>query len=275
MTNVPHTARLLCNPHTLVDLLSQRGLHQPDRLAFTYLTEGATTEISLTYAELDEYARAIGALLHGIGAQGERVLLLYPPGLDYIAAFFGGLYAGATAVPGYPPRFHRSLERLQLMAADAQATAALTTTSLLAKTKQWFTWTPELSDLQWLATDQPDMSLANTWAPPVITSQTLALLQYTSGSTNLPKGVMLNHENLLHNARQTERILEALGRQFGCGLAAAPPRHGAHRWCTATALRRLSVCPDVADVIFAATDPMARGHFYPSGNNQWRTQFCL
>ncbi len=217
MTNVPHTAQFLCNPLTLVDLLSQRGLHQPDRVAFTFLTEGATTEVSFTYAELDEYARAIGALLHSIGAQGERVLLLYPPGLDYIAAFFGCLYAGATAVPGYPPRFHRSLERLQLMAADAQATTALTTTPLLAKTKQWFTWTPELSNLRWLATDQPDMSLANTWTPPVITSQTLALLQYTSGSTNLPKGVMLNHENLLHNAQQTERILEHSEDNLGVG----------------------------------------------------------
>ncbi len=104
--------------------------------------------------------------------QGERILLLYPPGLAYIAAFFGCLYAGATAIPGYPPRFHRSLERLQSMAADAQASVALTTTSFLAKTKQWFTWTPELSNLRWLSTDQLDLSLATTWTPPAITGQT-------------------------------------------------------------------------------------------------------
>lgn len=217
MRHVPHTAQILSHPQTLVDLLSHRGLQQPDRLAFRYLTEGATTEVSLTYAELDEQARAIGAMLRNIGAEGERILLLYPSGLAYIAAFFGCLYASAIAIPGYPPRFHRSLERLQSMAADAQATVALTTSSFLAKTKQWFTWTPALADLRWLATDQLDLSLALTWTPPEITSQTLALLQYTSGSTHLPKGVMLSHQNLLHNAEQTERILEHSEHNLGVG----------------------------------------------------------
>lgn len=217
MKHAPHTARILSHPQTFVDLLSQRGLQQPDRLAFRYLTEGATTAVSLTYAELDEQARGIGAMLQRIGAKNERILLLYPPGLAYIAAFFGCLYAGAIAIPGYPPRFHRSLERLQSMAADAQASIALTTSPLLAKTKQWFTWTPELSELRWLSTDQLDSSLATTWMPPEITSQTLALLQYTSGSTHLPKGVMLSHQNLLHNAQQTERLLEHSAHNVGVG----------------------------------------------------------
>ena len=217
MKHAPHTAHILSHPQTLVDLLSQRGLQQPNRVAFRYLTEGDTTEVSLTYAELDERARAIGAMLQRIGVEGERILLLYPSGLAYIAAFFGCLYAGAIAIPGYPPRFHRSLERLQSMAADAQATTALTTSSFLAKTKQWFTWTPALADLQWLSTDQLDLNLATTWTPPEITSQTLALLQYTSGSTHQPKGAMLNHLNLLHNAQQTERMLEHSEHNVGVG----------------------------------------------------------
>ena len=217
MKHAPHTAQVPSHPQTLVDLLSQRGFQQPDRLAFLYLTEGTTTEISLTYAELDEQARAIGAMLQSIGAEGERIMLLYPSGLAYIAAFFGCLYAGAIAIPGYPPRFHRSLDRLQSIAADAQATIALTNSSCLAKTKQWFTWTPDLASLRWLSTEQLDLELATTWTPPEIANQTLALLQYTSGSTHLPKGVMLSHQNLLHNARQTSRVLEHSERNVGVG----------------------------------------------------------
>jgi acyl-CoA synthetase (AMP-forming)/AMP-acid ligase II len=116
MTRVPHTAQSTCEPQTLVDLLQQRSLHHPDQVAFTFLVDGGTTEVSLSYAELHDQARAIGRLLDSMGVRGERVLLLYHSGLDYIIALFGCLYAGAIAVPGYPPRFHRSLERLRSIA---------------------------------------------------------------------------------------------------------------------------------------------------------------
>jgi acyl-CoA synthetase (AMP-forming)/AMP-acid ligase II len=186
-------------------------------VAFTFLVDGATAEASLSYAALHDQARAIGQLLDSIGVRGERVLLLYPAGLEYIAAFFGCLYAGAVAVPGYPPRFHRSLERLQSIAEDAHATVALTTTALLAKTKQWFTWTPELSRLHWFSTDQLACSGDDTWESPAIDSESLALLQYTSGSTHVPKGVMLSHANLLHNTHQIQQVLELTEDSIGVG----------------------------------------------------------
>ena len=217
MKHAPHTAQIPSPSQTLVELLNQRGLQQPDRLAFKYLTEGVNAEVSLTYAELDEQARAIGAMLQSIGAQGQRILLLYPPSLAYISAFFGCLYGGAIAIPGYTPRFHRSLERLQSVAAGAQATIALTTSSLLAKTKQWFTWMPELAELKWLSTEPLDANLAQSWSPPDITAQSLAMLQYTSGSTHLPQGVMLSHQNLLRNAQQTASVLEHAEHSVGVG----------------------------------------------------------
>ena len=89
---------------TLVDILHSKALYQPDKKAFTFLLDGETEEISLTYLELDLQARVIATRLQNLGASGERALLLYPPGLEFIAAFFGCLYAGVVAVPAYPPR---------------------------------------------------------------------------------------------------------------------------------------------------------------------------
>src|SRR5215213_10395132 len=110
----------------LVELLNWRGSSNAQERAMTYLVDGENEEVWLTYHELDQRARAIGASLQAEDAQGKRILLLYPPGVDYIAAYFGCLYAGAIAVPAYPPKQNRNLLRLQSLVADAQATIALT-----------------------------------------------------------------------------------------------------------------------------------------------------
>ncbi len=120
---------------TLVEILRWRASHQPDQKAYAFFTKGEE-EQSLTYAELDRQSRAIGALLQRRGATGERVLLLYPAGLEYITAFFGCLYAGALAVPAYPPRSNRSIGRIESIVADAQAKFVLTHSQILSKF-QW------------------------------------------------------------------------------------------------------------------------------------------
>src|SRR5687768_13112932 len=89
---------------TIVDLLRWQALHRGKSLAYTFLVDGEAEKKELTYGELDQQSRAIGASLQLAGATGERVLLLCPPGLDFIAAFLGCLYAGAVAVPSYPPQ---------------------------------------------------------------------------------------------------------------------------------------------------------------------------
>jgi len=184
---------------TLIELLRSRMQHQPNRRAYTFLVDEGTIESTLTYAELDRKARAIGAWLQLRVAPGDRVLLLYPPGLDYVAAFFGCLYAGAIAVPAYPPRNNRNLLRLQTLVRDAQATVALTTSPILSRIAPH-------SPLVWQATDQIDAGIADDWREPSITGEDLALLQYTSGSTSTPKGVMISHHNLLHNQRLIQRV---------------------------------------------------------------------
>jgi acyl-CoA synthetase (AMP-forming)/AMP-acid ligase II len=173
---------------TLVDLLQTQAQTQGDRVAYDFLADGEAITASLTYQQLDTLARSIATLLTSLNCQGQPVLLLYPPGLDYIAAFFGCLYAGAIAVPAYPPRPNRSLDRLQVMIQNAGAQVALTHSTVLGGLEKRFQDYGDLQRLQWLATDGVDVSLASAWQPPTLTAESLALLQYTSGSTGNPKG---------------------------------------------------------------------------------------
>ncbi|MEG4634367.1 LLM class flavin-dependent oxidoreductase [Microcoleus sp. AR_TQ3_B6] len=196
------------NVVTLVDILQSKALYQPDKKAFTFLLDGETEESSLTYLELELQARAIATRLQDLGASGERALLIYPPGLEFIAAFFGCLYAGVVAVPAYPPRRNQSLSRLQSIVADAGATIALTTKTVLSNVERLFTQSPTLQALHWLPTDNIASDLAQAWLQPAISSDTLAFLQYTSGSTGRPKGVMVTHGNLLHNEQMIQTGFE-------------------------------------------------------------------
>lgn len=181
---------------SFVDLLQYRADTQADKTIFTFLADGETESSFLTYGDLHRRAQAIAAFLQTYQARGERALLLYPPGLDFICAFLGCLYAGAIAVPAYPPRPNRSFDRLRSIIKDAQAKFALTTTELKDKIASHL----EGNSFHCLATDQLDLAPGLSWQEPPITGEDLAFLQYTSGSTGNPKGVMVSHRNLLHNA---------------------------------------------------------------------------
>ncbi len=194
---------------TLVEILRWRALHQPEQRAYIHLSDGETEDGSLTYAALDSQARNIAALLQGFGAGGERALLLYPPGLEFIGAFFGCLYAGVTAVPLPPPNLiqpQRTILRLRAIIDDAQPSVVLTTQALLANTEGLFAEAPNLRTMRWLATDKVAGKPSEEWLAPALTSETLALLQYTSGSTAEPKGVMISHGNLLQNSAYINRV---------------------------------------------------------------------
>ncbi|MFN2417098.1 MAG: condensation domain-containing protein, partial [Pyrinomonadaceae bacterium] len=191
----------MSDPHTLTELLGRRAARQAERAAYAFLPDGESEEVSVSYGELDARARAVGSALARAGAAGERVMLLYPPGLDYAAAFFGCLYAGAVAAPAYPPRPNRTLERIEAMAADSGAAFALTTAKLLPKVRTYVAHSPALSGLRWLSTEEAEAEGAEGGPGPVRAEPgSLAYLQYTSGSTALPKGVMISHANVLHNA---------------------------------------------------------------------------
>lgn len=182
---------------TLVHRLRQHALEQPEQTAFTFLRYGEAGNESLTYKELDQRSRAIGTHLRHQGVSGKPVLLLLPSGLDYIATYCACLYAGALAIPAYAPHSARDWPRIQAILSDARAEFALTTSANLTKSRRWIAQTPELARLTWLALDNLDLEQAEPWRDDAIGE--LAFLQYTSGSTTDPKGVIISHRNLMHN----------------------------------------------------------------------------
>jgi amino acid adenylation domain-containing protein/FkbM family methyltransferase len=193
----------------IVGVLGQRAREVPERVAFTFLANGEVEEAWLTYQELDLRARALAARLAAHGLAGQRAMLLYPPGLDFIVAFFGCFYAGTLAVPAYPPASERSLPRLAAILASARPQAILTTSALLGKLERAAAKLPGTGALIALATDTVAPELAAGWTRPAIDLDHPAFLQYTSGSTSDPKGVIVRHGNLLHNE---EMIRQAFGQ---------------------------------------------------------------
>ncbi|WP_158622248.1 condensation domain-containing protein [Corallococcus sp. CA047B] len=217
---------LLQDVSTLVELSRRRAEQRPDQLAYTFLVDGDSEEAHLTYGDLDRRARAIGAALQARGARGERVLLLYPPGLEYVAAFVGCLYAGAVAVPAYPPdpmRLARTLPRLEAVIQDARARFALTTGFIQGFMESMGEQSAALAGLSWLATDAVEDSEAGAWKDPGTAREALAFLQYTSGSTGTPKGVMLSHGNLLANSLAIHQCFEH--SDDSRGVIWLPPYH--------------------------------------------------
>jgi acyl-CoA synthetase (AMP-forming)/AMP-acid ligase II len=208
---------------TIIDLLQYRANSSTGQSGYSFLQDESIDR--LTYQALDQRARSIATLLQQYVPDpiGARALLLFAPGLDFIAAFFGCLYAGMIAVPAYPPRRNQKMERLETILRDAEAIVALTTQAIDTDIATSFVEHPELAKLQWIAIDALPDSLATSWQKPNLQANSLAFLQYTSGSTGNPKGVKVSHGNLLHNS-------ELIQKSFGdtpdsSGVSWLPPYH--------------------------------------------------
>ncbi len=196
-------------PTTMVGVLRARAAAEPDRVACSYLMDGEADERRLTYAALDRRARAIAAALARHAAPGARALLLHEPGLEFVAAFFGCLYAGVTAIPMQPPFAGRASAALAKVAAvvdDARPVLALTASPLREALDGVLAAAhPPARALRWLETDAVPDGMAEEWSDPAPGAGDLAFLQYTSGSTTAPRGVMLTHGALMHNSAEIER----------------------------------------------------------------------
>lgn len=191
---------------TLVDITAWRAREQPNDPAYIFLSDGEQLEQRLSYAEFDRRVRRLASALGARGLRGQRVLLVMNPGLDYNTAIFACMYAGAVAVPIYPPdpfRAHRMLPRLQAVVRDAEAALVLCQEEIL----EWAGAMIESTcGTTTLAIERASAGGTLDWEPPMPDPDGVALLQYTSGSTGSPKGVVLTHRNLMHNLASLHRL---------------------------------------------------------------------
>lgn len=211
-------------PSTITSLLRMRAEQQPGHIAYTFASEAADDE-HVTYAELDKRARAVGWLLGDLHVNGNPVLLLYSPGIDYLTAFFGCLYAGAIAVPVPPPDPllpEASLPRLAAVAGDATPCLALTTTAVGKVLSSLSKSSRELSRLPVMSIDDVSAEWCPTWEPEPVDADSVALVQYACAAA--PRGVVFPHRNLMSNS---ELIFRLFGHsKESRGISWLPPYHG-------------------------------------------------
>ncbi|MEO5826651.1 MAG: fatty acyl-AMP ligase [Gemmatimonadales bacterium] len=210
---------------TLVDALRWRVHHQPDRLAYRFLPDGDAEEVCLTYGELHRRVSDSAAFLRSHRATGERVLLIFPPGLDFITAWFGCFSAGAAAVavhPPHPARREQFTANLSAIVRDATPIVVLTTRKILDSLPADVRHVHDVPAPHWHAFEESKCALPE-WDGADAGAQDLAFVQYTSGATSTPRGVMVSHGNLINN-------LEAIRASFRASadtesVSWLPPQH--------------------------------------------------
>jgi acyl-CoA synthetase (AMP-forming)/AMP-acid ligase II len=186
---------------TFIELVRYRALSQPEDIAYRFLVTGDIDgDIQQrTFRQLERRARAIAAWLQENEYADQHVLLLHPPGLDCLEAFLGCLFAGSIAVPAFPPRSIRALPRIAAIIAQARPKLVLTTAEIAQGVQSMSEFIPDLAALTYVVSADIEDGLSQNWSAPEVNPESIAFLQYTSGSTSHPKGVMISHGNLLSN----------------------------------------------------------------------------
>jgi non-ribosomal peptide synthase protein (TIGR01720 family) len=209
----------LTESSTMIDLLRRRAEQEGELVGYTVVVDGERDEVSLTFAELDRRARAIGSRLQVLGQAGDPVLVLCPLGLPYFAAMFGCFYGGRIAVPDYAADVKGHADRLRDLVKASGARVGVTTRDVLPQLLE----IPELRSLQWVTADEVPDEAADFWREPSVDPDAVALLVYTSGSVSAPKGVMLSHKNLLYATDAGMRI--PAHRERHRLVVASPPQY--------------------------------------------------
>lgn len=197
--------------NSVVDVIRRNVSERGAAVSYEFLADAGGVDTELSMIEIDRRARAIAVSLLERAKPGARVMLLYPPGEHFVVGFVATLYAGMVAVPVYPPdpmRVARTLPRLRAVVRSSRAEIVLSDSLVQAFTHELFDQAPELARLPWVVTEEAMLEGADDWRRPALTSDSIALLQYTSGSTGTPRGVVVTHQNLLSNG-------SAIAHNFG------------------------------------------------------------
>ncbi len=201
--------------NTFFDVLETRKKNDPNDMSYIFLQDGETERELLTYDELWNKVTAVGGYLQLFCQPGERAVLLYPSGIDFIVAFLGCMVAGVIAVPAFPPPKNQKISRLHSILEDSSPSVILTLSSLHSRISDMFVNSDK--DIRCIASDTIDDAHGADWRRPNIGPDTLAFLQYTSGSTGTPKGVMVSHRNILHNEAAICRAFKNSKESVGVG----------------------------------------------------------
>jgi acyl transferase domain-containing protein/acyl-CoA synthetase (AMP-forming)/AMP-acid ligase II/NAD(P)-dependent dehydrogenase (short-subunit alcohol dehydrogenase family)/acyl carrier protein len=187
---------------SLIKLVQHHASIRPDKVAIIFLADGENEAGRITYADLDRRARMMAARIQANNNSGQNILLLLPSGIDYVVAFFGCLYAKAIPVPAYPPTTNMHAERLSRIITDCDAKLVIAGSKSLPGIRQLFEETlPGHFTSALMAVDEPSNTSGSEWVEPEIERNALAYLQYTSGSTGDPCGVMVTHSNVLDHCQ--------------------------------------------------------------------------
>jgi acyl-CoA synthetase (AMP-forming)/AMP-acid ligase II len=208
-------------PATLVEAVRRRALVDGNRIAYTFLVDGATDARSITWSQLDRRAGELATALHERGATGQPILLALPSGLAFVESLFACWYVGAIAVPVSLPRHQRVKHRLHAIVADAGARTAIGTADIRDRLGTDGDGQAVMKGLTWVDADavgEPSaiVSAVGVSAPRDANGSDIALLQYTSGSTGTPRGVVVSHSNLVRNSALTA---QACGHDSGDTIA--------------------------------------------------------
>lgn len=207
----------------LVEMLETQSKIYGSRKMFCFLEDGENESDSKSFTEIQRSAKALAVELSKSANAGDRVLLLFPAGIDFVAGLFGCFYSGLVAVPAYPPRKNRSFRRFEAIVRNCDPKVILTTRKIYHDIQKNYKDEDILVNANYVVYEDVDPGNAGQWKKPEITPQSLALLQYTSGSTGTPDGVMLTHRNILVNSAFIQKAFGHTDRSVGVNWL--PPYH--------------------------------------------------